>query len=427
MDPYRSARKVEPPPPALPRDLGMSSLGLVMVLGALLSASSSLALSLTALLAPVPTRQVALALVGLGLLVRAAIGGWAGWRLVIAHPRALSAVRTAGGVALAQSVFTVLLAMKTLDLPLPALSLFLLGWPACYVALSQRRAVRARWASAVGAPKRLRTRDLGMEGVGVLARALGVAGATFLVVYGATVLFAFSTMKNGWAAMLGAILGLGLLLVRTILHARLGAAARVRDASSFVASTRRYHAFAWVVGAATTLVLLLVDVGVAAAVPLLGVVVAWPVALRVYAKHLAHPSLERRIARAKPAEEAGVTALGILLLAVAALWIPLVARGGWQPGPIAFTVVEVIACAVAGLAAALGSRRRRAALLTYAGVSIVATVVNTIATIRVFAAAPAALSGLWLLSPLALEAAPLGLGIATLLVALKIDRRARRA
>ena len=49
---------------------------------------------------------------------------------------------------------------------------------------------------------------------------------------------------------------------------------------------------------------------------------AWPLTLGVFANELRRRALERQASRVKPSEDDGATALGILLLALVAIWAP---------------------------------------------------------------------------------------------------------
>lgn len=434
MDPYRSSAAAPIESPRMPRDLGMSSLGLVMVLGAFVSAGAGLLTVLVAVLddsnevgraGPAELSSIPATLVGVGLVARACIGGWAGRWLLLGNPRALTAVRAAGGVALAHTAMTfALVADHPSALPVWLVVALLVGWPACYLALTQRGAVRALYARAAKRPKLLRTRDLGVDGVGVIARVLSTAGGAFVVAYAIGLAIVMGALPRvGVPSAFGIVFGVGLLLGRTLLHVRVADALRTRDTSAFLARLNGYKVMCWVLAGFTLLAILALDSNVAFLFTAIAYALAWPLTLGVYANELGRRAPDRRASRVKPSEDGGATALGILLLALVTLWAPFALFGAPSRVPLGepLRIIHFLACAGAGLTAALGARARRAALLGFAAIG---TVVGGLETVYAIGEHPrTSISGAFaLLFALFQAMLPLAVALMTGVVARKLDR-----
>ena len=78
----------------------------------------------------------------------------------------------------------------------------------------------------------------------------------------------------------------------------------------------------WVLTGLTGLAILALDAGLAFLLPAVAYALAWPLTLGVFANELRRRALERQASRVKPSEDDGATALGILLLALVAIWAP---------------------------------------------------------------------------------------------------------
>lgn len=427
MDPYRVARETNPA--RLPRDLGMSGLGMVLLLGSILA--TALGLLLTGAARHVASVET---LVGVGLVVRGALGALAGRRLVHGDPGALAAVRVAGGAALVHAVLVLAIAAHPFGgvVPVPALVGLLVAWPCVYLAASQRSAVRARWASDVtrapAAPEThsvergLVPRDLGLDGVGAVAFALLLLGGA--AVAGAA---ADSLLTESAGDLSGLVAGVAIATIvfggRGLCHAGVVRAARSHAVAAFTSRVLLYQVVGGVMGVILFFLALSASLFNALAAAL--IVTGWPLALGMFARRVrARLAATPEIAIA-PSEDGGASALGYLLLGVTVPWAALACLPGAHalPGAAALPFVAIAASAVAGGCAALGARFRRLALGAFAVVAIVASAVEMIERTLPASAIGDPFTGL---ARAVVAVGPVGLAIAALVTARRIDEKRPR-
>lgn len=307
----------------LPADRGLSSLGLLMQL------VGSFFLGYMALLALLPVfaggapGSWEMFLLGASGAVRSAFHRSAGNALLYGSPTGpLRAVRKYVVVAFAETGLWLLVLTQS-KLGLPSQLTFpiagaLIAWPIALLVVASSPAFKR-----VAEAELPQAEDLGFEGASVLMAILGVMGTLLsaVVVYG---MFKAKIWSGGGA--IGALLlcVFGMLLVRSIMHARAGIhGTRGLDADGASNSAERYYSFgvvSSVIAGGALLVQMMMTAVHPMALLMVGVVVfwllIWPLALRRFYTErnfsviLAGddaPSFRR-------APDAGMTALGWLLL-----------------------------------------------------------------------------------------------------------------
>jgi len=321
----------------MPSDRGLAALGLIMQLG------GSIFLGCMALVAVVigfGSGSFAAILVGSAGAVRSAFHRAAGSALVYGSPRGLlRPTWTYIGVALAQTALTLVVFNKS---GVPAgvtltLALLLLAWPLTLLVVLTRPRLRVLAADDVLPP----SEDMGFEGAAALMVLFGMMGSLVALF----MLYAAFAGPGGSLASAHALLLIGvfaMLLARSVLHTMAGVrGTRGIDSDGATLAAARYFGFGVVSSVITGGALLilfmmgggpvvglhpLMLLGMATVVYLL---LSWPMILR---RFYTERNFSALLAGAEGpsyvrAPDAGMTAIGWLLLAASALQLGLALPG----------------------------------------------------------------------------------------------------
>lgn len=305
----------------IPADGGLSSLGLLMQLSGTLGIIVWSGFCILAVMIGGPGLIILLA--GLTFLARSCFHRAAGTALLYSH-RPARAVYAYAGVGIVHSLGVILVLLRTHP-PLQILGeigAMLLYWPVTVMVVASLP--RYRRAFREGLPL---AEDLGFEGAAVLMLVLGVMGVTVpaAALWGLLEAPGFALVSGGSAISL---IILAALLVRSLLHARAGW--RGTRGTADERATNRYVAAA--VGtaflASAALVLLGLVSGsiggmVLMSLIIFGLLLAWPLHLRrfITERNFALTMDGPGGAVPRRAPDAGLTALGWLLLAVGLLGV----------------------------------------------------------------------------------------------------------
>lgn len=342
MDPREGNREVAQLAGArMPADHGLASLGLLMQLGGSVFLGYMVVFALVPLFAG-GQGSLFLFLVGITGAVRSAFHRTAGTAMLYGSPQGIfRPTYTYVGVAVAQTALTLLIYNRDGGVSLQlnmTLALLLLAWPIALVVMLTRSRLRS-----MGSDDALPVaEDLGFEGAASIMVLLGMVGSLVALFVLYTI---FKVPGGGVSSPQGLLVVgvLGMLLARSVLHTVAGIkGTRGIDSDGATESASRYYTFGVVssVIAGGALFILFIPDGMHPLMLLfVGVVVylllSWPLILRRFYTERNFAALlsgaEGPSFRRAP--DAGMTAVGWLLLALGALQLGVALPSAIFGGP----------------------------------------------------------------------------------------------
>jgi len=313
------------PPPRLPRDYGMTGLGLLMqVFGGMWIAFNAIFVITAFQIPGGANKLMGLAIIVSGI-VRSSMHYSAGGKLATSAPDGWIATRRYALFGLAQSLAVAIMVVVMVGSfqmgPTLWIFLALASWPAMVLVVLRRGSLKQAYEAAYEGDRPVWPRDRGLHGAGVLMATLGLLGCCFSALLLILIIPQAGTLikVGGFTGMVTLAL-VALLTVRAIIHFTGGLTGLRAEWVDFITGINRY--FTWAMISVALFVVwgftLMASLG-GSSLQVLGIGVAllllWPASLVGITKKIPWDMDDVGAPNGK-AVDGGLSALGYLLLAL---------------------------------------------------------------------------------------------------------------